>query len=597
MKINSLTITNFKGISSLQLELNGRNANVYGDNGTGKTTIYDAWLWLLFGKDSNDRKNFEIRPLDENGNVIRNIETSVEAELEIEDKGQNKKVVSLKKTTKERRGTPKGMSLDVFMGMQNEYYINSVRVKKTDYDNFIKNMVDEKLFKILANPIYFNEMLTWSERRKILMNCALSLTDAEIAEADSELSSVAPLLKDINAEDLKREIERRKKALEEEALSIPVRIDEIKRTMEKLNVNEPIDHLKEKLANLKEQRQKILSNLKNPYAEKLTELSNKVARIKADKNARVNEMRKGIRNIEEIDAEIEAVKDRLSFLQKKMEQKRKEWLKVKKEKPDVSDKCPCCGAKLSEDKIKKAVEEFNLKKAEKLDVIESEGKAYKVEYEGLSKKMSALKNEIIKIKDVENKIKEIMSAPIPEEIELQNIKKQVETQKLDVDTTKIDAEIESVEKKIALISSINEMEKRIKDLMEQEKAIKLEIADLTDTIDLLEKVIAKKVEIMEERINEKFKIVRFKLFKEKTKGAYEETCEATVDGVPYSNLNHGAKIVAGLDIIRTLSDKYGINVPIFIDNRESVTDIPDMGDIQVINLIVRDGLKLRMEII
>ena len=591
MKINSLAIMNFKGIKSFQLELNGKNANIYGDNGTGKTTIYDAWLWLLFGKNSNDRKDFEVRPLDTDGNPINGLITSVDASLDIDGK-----TIALRKTTKEKRGTPKGLNSEVFLGMQSEYFINMVKVRKTDYDNFIKSITDEKLFKILANPIYFNEMITWSERRKILMDFTLDLNDSEIAKLDESLSPVAPLLENMSAENLKKELERRKKTLEQEALSIPVRIDEIKKTMERLKVNEPIDNLKQKLEALRKQKQEITSSIKNPNAEKLMALSNKVAQIQAERQSRINELKKGIRSIEEIEMEAEALKDKLSFLEKKIEQKRKEWLEIKKEKPEISDKCPCCGAKLSEDKIKKAFEEFNLKKAEKMEVVESEGKAYRVEYENLNKKMSALKNEIIKTGEIEKKIKSIISEPIPEEIEIQNIKKQMDDQNLKIDTSTIDVEIEQIEKKIALTNSSKEMNDRIRDLMEQEKAVKLEIADLTDTIDMLDGVTTKKIELMEQNINEKFEFVRFKLFKEKTKGTYEETCESTVDGVPYNNLNHGAKIYAGLDIIRTLSDKYGVSIPIFIDNRESVTTIPDMGDIQIINLIVQKGSNLKIDV-
>ena len=591
MKINTLRIENFKGIKSLVLNLNGNNANIYGDNGTGKTTIYDAWLWLLFGKDSNDRKDFEIRPLDADGSPIEGVVSVVEAQLDLEDR-----TITLRRETREKRGKPKGLDKEVFLGMQTDYFVNSVQVKKGEYDRTINEIADERLFKILANPLYFNEVLSWSERRKMLIDFAMSMTDREIAEADEELSEVADMLEGISAEDLKKDIERRIRELEKESLSIPVRIDEIKRTLDTLKSKGNLNDLSQELERLKNQREKIVSGTKNPYSEKIIELSNRVAKIQTERNEKINELRKGLRTVEEIEMEAEATQDRIAFLERKIEAKRKEWLNVKNEKPNIPNKCPCCGAPLPEEKRQKAVEEFNQKKAEKMEAIEMEGKTYRTELEGLRKKMVSLKNEMIKIKEVEQKIREILSEPIPEEVELRKLKEEMEKQSVKIDTSKLDIKIEELERKIAKIASTTDLEKRMDSLLQEEKAVKVEMAELKDTIELLDRVVAKKIEILEDTINSKFEKVRFKLFKEKTKGIFEETCETTVDGVPYRNLNHGTKVVAGLNIIKTLARKHSLSIPIFIDNRESVTAIPDMDTIQIINLIVKEKSPLKVEV-
>ena len=82
MKLISLTLQNFKGIKGFILDADGQNSNVFGNNGTGKSTLFDAFTWLLFGKNSRDEKDFGIKTLDANGNVIPRIEHRVSAVIE-----------------------------------------------------------------------------------------------------------------------------------------------------------------------------------------------------------------------------------------------------------------------------------------------------------------------------------------------------------------------------------------------------------------------------------------------------------------------------------------------------------------------------------
>ena len=114
---------------------------------------------------------------------------------------------------------------------------------------------------------------------------------------------------------------------------------------------------------------------------------------------------------------------------------------------------------------------------------------------------------------------------------------------------------------------------------------------------LTEEFIRTKVRLLEDRINSKFKMARFKLFEVQVNGALAETAETMYNGVPYSNLNNGARINVGLDIIRTLAKHYNLYPPIFIDNRESITELIDVSPQQTISLIVSEkDQKLRVEL-
>ena len=83
MKLIRLTLRNFKGIREFTLEARGRDIDVFGDNATGKTTLADAFMWLLFDKDSQNRKDFQIKTVDKHGNEIHGLDHEVEAVLEV----------------------------------------------------------------------------------------------------------------------------------------------------------------------------------------------------------------------------------------------------------------------------------------------------------------------------------------------------------------------------------------------------------------------------------------------------------------------------------------------------------------------------------
>ena len=121
------------------------------------------------------------------------------------------------------------------------------------------------------------------------------------------------------------------------------------------------------------------------------------------------------------------------------------------------------------------------------------------------------------------------------------------------------------------------------------------LENLEQQLYLTEQFIRTKVQLLEDRINNKFELARFKLFDVQINGAVVECCETTYRGVPYSSLNRGARINVGLDIIRTLSKHYGFNAPIWIDNAEAVTHLIEI-DSQVIRLLVSEqDEKLRVE--
>ena len=297
---------------------------------------------------------------------------------------------------------------------------------------------------------------------------------------------------------------------------------------------------------------------------------------------------------------------------------------------EQNDICPACGQKLSEEKLQeargRALAEFNRQKAEKLEAISADGKqlkahadAIRTEIEQLSTKIAEARKELQSreivverlkdtIQNLEQKLKyatandDTFKAKYFEKI---NLKKEILTLQEDnaeaiasiqKEIDEISADIAALEQAAARLEARKNGEKRIEELKAEERMLAKEFEELEQQLYLTEEFIRTKVKLLEEKINSKFRMARFKLFNTLVNGGIDPCCETVYDGVPYSNLNNGARIQIGLDIIRTLQAHYGFTCPVWIDNRESVVQIPEM-DCQIISLIVSErDKKLRIEL-
>lgn len=224
IKILELTLRNFKGIKDFTLSPEGKNVNVYGDNATGKTTVMDAFIWLLFDKDSQNSSNFNVKTLDRLGHVIHGLEHEVSAKLEIDGK-----VIELQKIYKEKWTKKRGEAEKTLTGHTTDYFINGVPKKKSEYESYLNHIIDEDTFKILTNPLFFNTNLHWKDRRNLALNICGEVDQEEIFKKDKKLVELKPKLEDKTIDDLKAEMTSRRRKLNEELKSIPYRIDELSR--------------------------------------------------------------------------------------------------------------------------------------------------------------------------------------------------------------------------------------------------------------------------------------------------------------------------------------------------------------------------------
>lgn len=681
IKLLKMHIQNFKGCKDREIDF-GDRTSIKGANATGKTTVFDAFTWLLFGKDSLGSAKFDIRPLDADGNMINNLEISVEAVIRVDDEEY-----ALKKTQKQLWRKKRGTDTTEFQGNVNEFEINGYPKSEKEFKAFISGIIDENIFNLVTNPNAFNA-LPWKEQREILMKFVGVMSDAEIALSyGDKYSLLIPELKIASTDDILKKYTKAKNALNKQMTEIPARIDELSKQMVSVDVGAlevqkaakqaELKRVEDSLSGGDSTRQKIndlngqimdeklkISGIQNDANAELDEKRRKARQAVNDADDKVTKTEREILDAEYLKEDYIKARDRAEADKTRYAEEWKEW--KKKTFPEfvplddyveplpLTDKdltCPTCGQSLPEDVRKQRISDhekicakaksdyedrceehrmdydtkkimFSEQRKKAMDEITVKGqkaadnvRAYQKQIDDQDKEISALKLRLESEKaDLSKAKKDLDDIPAYADISgnADYIKAQESIRSLETlieelrektpDNAEAEARIEILRDEISDIEAQikaadnTKVKERIAELEEEQKSIGQKIAEQEQMIDLTESFIRAKMNMISEKINEKFKVVRFSLFENQINGGLKETCECNVNGVPYSSLNNGHRIIAGLDIIRSLSELYGVSAPVFIDNSEAISagNFPDM-DTQIIHLIVTDDKELTVE--
>ena len=656
IKLENLRLRNFKGIKELDVS-SPEDIEVYGDNATGKTTIFDSFWWLLFDKDSqgNSTQSFEIKTLDEDNNVIHHLDHEVKAVLDV-----NGEKLELKKIYKEKWTKKRGTSKETFSGHTTDYYVDEVPVKKKEYDSKIEELVEEDIFKLLTNPGYFNEELHWKDRREILEELAGKVDIDEVIKNNKALKGIKDILGKHGVSDKQKVIKSKMNNINKEIKKIPIRIDEANNSKndikdyDKKSIQEDINDMKSLIKDHNEEISKLENGDTSEKQKRISEIEKEIIDLQnsysKNNEKDIEKLRKEKEDIKEkyytkkeklseVKSNIKSLKSTLSRLQENRENlvekwgiQKKKWKTKNSEIFEYDGTCPTCGQELPEGEIEKHKASFNKNKVKelkeiksKMDEITKKGKVIKGEIEADNKNIARMENQVetlekevktfnkkandIKAKIDENKekadkykaddkYKELISEFSKIEDEISNLKKgnKESIQKEKESIKLLEDDIEKEQSKLQEIKQNDKLDKRIEELSEQEKDLATEYEELERQEFLLEEYTRAKVNLIEDKVNSKFKYASFKLFENQVNGGLKETCQTLYKGVPYDGgLNNAAKINIGLDIINTLSIHYEFSAPIFVDNAESVTKIFGC-DTQMIKLIVSEKDKnLRIE--
>ena len=567
IEINRLKIENFKGHKLLDLTFNGQNVSIYGDNATGKTSVYDALIWLLFGKDSAGKgdKSVEVKPLDAAGAVAdRNSITAVEVTLLVAGEP-----VTLRRTYREVWSTKRGGSVESFDGNTSEYYVDGVPCKKAAFDGKIRDIVPEDTFRLLTSVTYFAQDLHWQKRRSVLFDIAGAMTDKEIMDTDSRFLPLSQTLGNLTLDEYRRKLVAEKKQFTGAKNDIPARISECQRTVEEL---QHVDYgqIEEQIRALELEADQTAAQLSSSDpddgARLRLELSALEQRISRDK------------------AQLLAAEMAADTSEKNIQESRVRWCRVNQE-VFTGGSCPTCGQSLPADQLKAATDAFEAGKRSRLQEIERTAASQKEAMGQAKSRAVQLSAEIQQAEKQAATLRNALTvaAGVPDDSALKNRHAQLRQ------------EIAAKREIMGKCAVLDGARRRIAELQEDARNAAERLEAIEGKLYLVDEFTRYKTRLVEDSINGKFQKAKFRLFREQANGGIEERCDVVFDGVPYIGLNNGAKINIGIDIINTLSQYYGVAVPLFVDNAEAVTNL-EYTATQRIRLVVSEcDKKLRCE--
>lgn len=647
IKLKSIHLVNFKSFRDRTVNFDDRTT-ISGMNGLGKTTIFDGFMWALFGKDSKDRKKFDIKTLDNAGVAIPRIPHEVEVVLDVDGE-----TVSIRRTYSEIWRKARNSASEEFSGHEEERFFNNVPLSVREFDEKVSSVIKEDLFRYVSDPLYFMSQKE-DAQRELLFRMAGGVPDAEIIAKNKAFSDLFSAMGSKTIDEYEKEKKYDLSRIVKKKSELPARIDECKRMV---SVSEDWDAVEKEVSEKVEELAKVdaaLMDGKNAIDDALTkrsEVASKLsdAKIRRQnmalklKESRANEsaelkmqLRKAESEAEELAGKIDDCKKKIEIcdkfgheLSKEREVLLEQYRSISAEtfsNDGVNTTCPTCGRPYDDSEIALAesemLERFNADKAARLAKNKEAGLKVRSEIDENNAKVAKLLSEMKEYEDsipaLNEKIDEIkvklgnleMSDEIPEgyfdalDAEIYALETNLSVAPSVTPDTELQARRDALNSEIYALKGrlakrdiieinrqrIAELETQLHDLGNEEATIE----GILFTIDEFSKARSRAIS---DNVNSMFRLVRFNLFDTLINGKEKEICEASMNGVPYSVLSNGEKIVAGLDVIRAVCKNAGISAPIFIDNSESVSGYPDglledMG--QMVFLRVTEDAELKV---
>ena len=650
MKILSLTLENFRCIKNLTVNFDGKDADVLGANGTGKTTIANAICWLLIDRPMTEEADFTPKTEGTHG-----LNHKAEMTVELAD-GQR---MTLAKDFYEKWTRKRGSSAEEFTGNVTDYYIDGVKSKKKDYTELLETAcgIDLERVKMLMVLGYFADTMKTDEKRRILFEMAGEFDDAAVIAANDELKGIEKFFLMPGTEDQHYTVEQwkkiaaeQKKKLNKDLEMIPARIDEASKNVaenieDAETLNAELRRLEEKKADLEEQKRSLgtedgkqeatraaLAGLEVDLAKKRAAYIEQGTSAHRELNAEIDRKTKDKR---EISDKLDALKRKheetlrtLTWMQDQREMLIEEYAEVQARQWDAGvEICPTCRQPLPPERVEDLRAAFNEEKSAEKEDINRRGQecskdkidACKAEIDVQAADITALENTVREMENGIGSLKAIITAPPPfeETAEYKELTARMEELRdrrrihesaadgvnngYDREIAAVKEEIAAVNLRIATVKASEDSQRRVGQLRQELKHTAAQMEHLEHGIHLCEEFVRTKAQMVTESINNHFKFIRFRLFRNQNNGGLREVCEPMIENkagewVEYRSANYAAQVSAKLDIVSTLMKHYGVHLPILMDQGESVTR-PLAVDEQFLRFIVSaEDEEIRVEV-
>lgn len=637
--LRKIVIENFKGMRHFELEIESMMTEIHGTNGTGKTSLYDAYLWLLTGKDSKGSEAFKVQPVDENNETIPKLTTSVSCLFSIDGVE-----TTFRRSLSQKWSKPKGTDQEILKGNTTDYFIDDVPVTATAFGAKVKeSFCDIDKLRMMSSVFQFFS-LPVKEARAMLVEMAGDMPDLLTEDAYPRLFKDVKETKSVEGSKQRALFARKKD--EDARLGIPLRIDENERkkpTHDFAALKIESDRIDRRISEidgvLQRHADATLFDACADLNKKLNEVRSQIddceRSFRKEREDRIEKFKSQLfklnRNADEANADISSCNRKINDLgfeingyEIDLNRCKEEWTKVNLNefKDTVDAVCPTCGRPFDDEEVtekrNELIRRFNVDKVERLKEISAKGSRIselltdafnrRKELEGkLFNMTESLKGIRNAISDVQMKINEVPTVEnlkeasreymtlISKEASLkEKISVEKDKSKNAFDDTEIENEKLSLKARQKDVLRMLGEESRIKEIEERRRQLEQEAIDVAARIAehdaLLHEIRMygkERINAVEERVSGMFKIVKFQMYERNiTNDGEKEICEPLINGVPYSNnLNYASKVNAGIDVINAISRWIGVSMPVFIDNKESVVNtIESYG--QVITLVV-----------
>ncbi len=650
MTIERMSIQNFKGTRELTINF-GEITRVSGMNSTGKSTIPDAFSWVLYNKDSRGNApgtyEFREKPLDADGNEIHNLDTTVELDCRLDGQPFN-----LRRTQRENWVKKRGAAEAVFQGNVSTYWINEVETKLTDLKARIAQITSEEVFRLIGSLSAFNA-LDWKKRREQL----IALSDADVDSQLMQRDEYRPLADEcaqrgVEVEDLRKILADQRKRTNDELKMIPVRIDEARKALPIFKPHEIEDAeyiVKESLENIDRIKgyiaeAKAQTGSSGKREQILALETEAVSLQRAIADAHRAEIRKLDQDRSLASDAFRRAQEALSDMQRRAERDRADLEKAVSARdnlrkdysteyertfvaPESDNVCPTCKQPLPEAMIQAALDAakktFDDARKSALAGIKQRGIDKAAEVTRLTDAVAKSEAEINVLKAkmdtaaaerdaAYEKLKSVPQEPdYSTEPRIAELKAQVEQLKNE-QTESPDEKIkglmgriteltETVERNRVIVAKRDaglETAKRIETLERSQKDAAARIAELEQLIALVEKFVQDRCHALEDSINRRFPTIQWKLFETQINGGINDICNCYIPCdsglISYGSANTAAQVNADIEIVNVLSQHYGLSLPLFADNSERVNVLAHT-DSQLISLAVSTDSELKIE--
>lgn len=657
MIISTIKLENFAGTKERTINFDEALTILKGANESGKTTVANAITFLLADKNLDGSSAKNIRPHDAAGKDVDHIVTSVEL--------STKEGYTFRKEQRQKWTKKRGTDELVYGGLVNNYFINGVEKRETDFKTFIEGIapLDAILYGISAKAF---TALDTKKRREKLVPLA-EVTDAEVIASNDDFKEIAPLLAVGTVAEIVTGCNRAIKGYASRRKEIPARVDELSRTARSYkdgDSQEEVKRLEEEavvvrghIAKFDEEIEQLaksnedaiaaefdLVQIKNKltadFREKKEALDRKIRAEQGDK-ARIESL---LRNLEGNLANVKDKADKLKIEVARCEAnittynarafKFDEYNPSKYVEP-VEEVCPHCGrpydaesikvAKANAEKagrnkyeseLKYARELFWADKKSLLGHAEADLKYTTEEYEAALSNVKHYEKEAKAAREQLATVDKTLTALIAERNalvepdveaneEVTAMKAEIDRLHGDVEKSKVLSDkryeaqniLDSLRRnKESMVERMASVDSYNKQLESRKAELEAELADLTTKEmeetrkrDLVKAFELAKIKAVTDKLNSRFRYVKWQMFAEQVNGGYADVCIPTVEGTSYDGLlNHGNKLLAELDIALAFQNFYNVKLPLILDDAESV-------DVERIPKVGRQLIVLRRE--